>query len=151
MPTVAELMTTDLAVVSPHDSLQRAAQLMDEYNVGALPVCDGPRLLGLITDRDITVRATSAGLPPAATPVGEVMSEQLRTCRPGEAPEAVMRQMAEVRIRRVPVVDDEGHLVGIVSLGDLATRHGGRIEDTLRAISWPSAPERPQPPDRPLR
>ena len=143
MPTVSELMTRNVAVVGPEDSLQRAAQLMDELNVGSLPVCEGDRLLGMITDRDITVRATSAGLSPADTRVGDVMSEQIRTATPNESAESLMKQMADVKIRRMPVLDDQHRLIGIVSLGDLAARRTVHVDETLREISSPSAPDRP--------
>jgi CBS domain-containing protein len=80
MPRIAEVMTRDVEVISPDESLQRAAQMMDELNVGALPVCEGKNLVGMITDRDITVRATAIGLRPSDTCVSEIMTEQTRWC-----------------------------------------------------------------------
>ena len=142
MPTIAEVMTPDVEVIGPNQSLQRAAQMMDELNVGALPVCDGRRLVGMITDRDITVRATAAGLDPNETPVSEVMTEQTRWCTEEQSIDDVMRQMADVQIRRLPVLNRARELVGIVSLGDLAVRQSGHIDGALREISSPSEPDR---------
>lgn len=143
MATIAEVMTRDVECIRPSDTLQRAAQRMDELNVGALPVCEGDSLLGMITDRDITVRATAAGMSPNDTQVGEVMSEQTRWCSESQTVEAVMAQMGEVQIRRLPVLDAQGRLTGIVSLGDLAVRQDGHIDTALRRISSPSVPDRP--------
>jgi CBS domain-containing protein len=142
MPRIAEVMTRDVEVVRPDESLQRAAQMMDELNVGALPVCDGKKLIGMITDRDITVRATAAGLSPDDTKVSDVMTEQTRWCTESETTEDVMRKMSDVQIRRLPVLNDANELVGIVSLGDLATRQAGHIDEALREISSPSEPDR---------
>ena len=142
MTTIAELMTHDPITVGPHDSVQRAAQLMDELNVGSLPVCAGRRVLGIVTDRDITVRATAAGLDPASTTVELVMSDRVRCCHPQQTPAEVLQQMASVQIRRLPVVDEGNRLVGIVSLGDLAARRPEGVEAALRDISTPSEPDR---------
>ena len=131
-----------MQVVRPDESLQRAAQVMDELNVGALPVCDASGLVGMITDRDITVRAMAAGLP-ADTRVAEVMTDRARWCTGEQSVQEAMQQMAEVQIRRMPVVDAEHRVVGIVSLGDLATRHSGHVAAALRRISDPSMPDRP--------
>ena len=137
MPKISEVMTRGVEVIRPAETLQRAAQRMDELNVGALPVCDGQKLVGMITDRDITVRATAAGLDPNATSVFEVMTEQTRWCTEEQSVDEVMKQMADVQIRRLPVLDEQRHLVGIVSLGDLAVRESGHIDRAVREISQP--------------
>lgn len=147
MQTVSEVMTRDIRVVSPRENLQRAAQLMDELNVGALPVCDGERLVGMVTDRDITVRGTAAGRAPGDAHVEEVMSTDVRWVFEDQPLEDVMRQMADAQIRRVPVVthDARHRLIGIVSLGDLATAQGAdprRIERVVEQVSTPSEPDR---------
>lgn len=142
MTTIADLMTPDPVTVSPGDTVQHAAELMDTLNVGVLPVCDGPKLVGIVTDRDITVRASAAGLDPLATPVDLVMSENVRCCHAHHSPAEVLMKMASVRIRRLPVVDGADRLVGIVSLGDLAARLPEGVDDTLRRISTPSEPDR---------
>ena len=136
-------MTRDVQFVSPEDSVRRAAQIMDEFNIGSLPVCDGPKLVGMITDRDITVRSTAAGQAPESTRVGDVMSTDVRTCYATQGVDEVLEQMGDVQIRRVPVVDQQSHtLVGIVALGDMATKHSVGIEDALQEISTPSEPNR---------
>ena len=117
MPNVSEVMTRGVEVIGPEDSLQHAAQLMDELNVGALPVCEGSRLVGMITDRDITVRATAAGMEPEEHRVSEVMTAQTRWCTEDQSTDQVMRQMGDVQIRRLPVLDAEHHIVGPVRGG----------------------------------
>jgi hypothetical protein len=110
---------------------------MDELNVGALPVCAGGELLGMITDRDITVRATALGMEPTQHSVKEVMTEQTRWCTEDQSAEEVMKQMGDGQIRRLPVLNAEREIVGIVSLGDLATRQGRHTDEVLRDVSWP--------------
>jgi CBS domain-containing protein len=143
MNQVADVMTRDVRVVSPKDSIQRAAQCMDELNVGVVPVCDGSKLLGMVTDRDITVRGVAAGKM-ADSPVTEVMSEHVRWCYEDQDIDEVMDEMRDAQIRRLPVVDHDKKLVGIVSLGDLADRGSDdkRVGETLKDISTPSEPDR---------
>jgi CBS domain-containing protein len=142
MTTIADLMTRNPVTVGPDDTVQRAAQLMDELNVGSLPVCLGTRLLGIVTDRDITVRATAAGLNPASTTVDLVMSDRVRCCSQQQTAAEVLRQMSSVQIRRMPVLDEQARLVGIVALGDMAARQPEGVQETLRRISTPSEPDR---------
>ena len=142
MQKISDFMTRNVQVVRPDESLQRAAQVMDELNVGALPVCDNNGLVGMITDRDITVRATAAGLS-GDTRVADVMTDHARWCTTEQTVQEAMQQMADVQIRRMPVVDADRRVVGIVSLGDLATRHQGHVAAALRRISDPSMPDRP--------
>lgn len=149
MQTVSQIMTRNVQAVSPGDTIRRAAQMMDELNVGALPVCDGERLVGMVTDRDIVVRATSAGIAPDQGVVNQVMSTDVRWCFEDQPLDEVMHQMADTQIRRVPVVShDEAHkLVGIVSLGDIATgsqNETGKIEQLVEEVSFPSEPDRPR-------
>ena len=136
MQRVFEVMTRDVQSVTSRDTVRRAAQLMDDLNVGALPVCDGERLIGMVTDRDITVRATSAGLNPDDALVEQVMSTDVRSCFEDQPLEEVARQMADTQIRRVPVVshDDARRLVGIVSLGDIATKAGGARRHVVEQV-----------------
>jgi CBS domain-containing protein len=146
MARISEVMTRGVEVIRPDESLQRAAQMMDELNVGALPVCEGMQLVGMITDRDITVRATAAGLSPDEHRVSEVMTEQTRWCTEDQSTEDVMRQMGDVQIRRLPVLNERREVVGIVSLGDLATRQSEHTDSVLREVSYPSQPDRAQAP-----
>lgn len=152
MQTVSEIMTRDVRYVSPQENLQRAAQMMDEFNVGSLPVCEGSRLIGIVTDRDITVRGTAAGRLPAQALVDEVMSTDVRWCFEDEPVDAVLKKMAGTQIRRVPVVShDEAHrLIGIIALGDLLTKTANAaqkqdVSRTAEKISSPSQPDLPQP------
>jgi CBS domain-containing protein len=143
MQTVADVMTRNVTSVSPQESVRRAAQVMDEINVGALPVCDGKKLVGIVTDRDITVRSVSVGQNPDQTPVSEVMSGDLRWCFEDQSVDEVLQEMGDVQIRRVPVIDRKNHsLIGIVSLGDMATKHSAGITHTLERISTPAEPDR---------
>jgi CBS domain-containing protein len=108
-------------------------------------VCDGDQLVGMITDRDITVRSTAAGQAPNSTRVQDVMSTDVRTCTPNQTVDEVLGQMGDVQIRRVPVLDEQSHrVIGIVSLGDMAAKHSAGIDHTLEEISTPAAPDRPQ-------
>jgi CBS domain-containing protein len=145
MQTIQDVMTRNIRTISPQDSVRQAAQIMDELNIGAIPVCDGEKLVGMITDRDITVRSTAAGQSPDATKVGDVMSTDVRTCTTNQTVDEVLGQMGEVQIRRVPVLEEHSRrIVGIVSLGDMATKHSAGIDHALDEISEPSAPDRPQ-------
>jgi CBS domain-containing protein len=146
MQQIAEIMTRGVATVSPDDNIRRAAQLMDELNVGALPVCDHDELIGMVTDRDITTRATAVGEEPETTAVRDVMSTDVRWCFDNQPVDDVIDQMREMQIRRIPVKNHVTQkLVGIVSLGDLATRHSAEIDRTLAEISTPSEPDRSPP------
>jgi CBS domain-containing protein len=149
MQMISEVMTRNVQSISPQESLRRAAQMMDDLNVGALPVCDGERLIGMVTDRDITVRATSAGIAPDDAVVDDVMSTDVRWCFEDQPLDEVMQQMADAQIRRVPVVshDDAHRLIGIVSLGDVTTKtaNDGQKQDialVMEKISFPSEPDR---------
>jgi CBS domain-containing protein len=141
--TVGELMTREPVALSPHDSVALAARLMDELNVGALPVCENWEVRGLLTDRDITVRVIAAGLDPAATPTADVMTDRVRCASARQSVGEVLALMGSVQIRRLPVLDDHGLLVGIVTLGDLAAHEVPGVADVLRDISTPAAPDRP--------
>jgi CBS domain-containing protein len=138
---VKEIMTREFNVVSPETTLRDAAERMSSLDVGVLPVCENDRLVGMITDRDITVRATADGLDPFATQVGEVMSkDELITCGEDDDIETATRRMRESHVRRLPVLADDRRLVGILALADLAV-DGGNAKDsaeTLEEISRPS-------------
>ena len=143
MQTIQDVMTRDVQCISPEDSVRKAAQMMEQFNIGSIPVVDGGKLVGMITDRDITVRSTAAGQAPESTRVGDVMSTEVRTCNATQSVEEVLAEMGNVQIRRVPVVDQASHtLVGIVSLGDMATKQSEGIEQALEEISAPSDPDR---------
>lgn len=143
MQTIQDVMTRDVQSISPQETIQRAAQMMDELNVGAIPVLDGQKLVGMITDRDITVRATAAGQAPDSVRVGDIMSTDVRTCSPNQTVDEVLGQMGDVQIRRVPVVDENSQeVIGIVSMGDMATKHSAGVDRALEEVSSPSEPDR---------
>ena len=141
MNKIADIMTADVQVIGPEASLQAAAQLMDQLNIGSLPVCDGRRLLGIVTDRDITIRGTAAGLTPHDHCVSDVMTTDAHSCSADQETIEVMHAMGDAQVRRLPVVDRNGDVVGIVSLGDLATRQPAPIDGMVRSISAPSEPD----------
>jgi CBS domain-containing protein len=147
MQMVSEVMTRDVRFVSPQEDVQHAAQMMGELDVGVLPVCDGGRLVGMVTDRDITIRSTAAGKSPREAHVDEVMSRDVRWCFEDQPLDEVMIQMADSQIRRVPVVshDDQHRLVGIVALGDVATRsaQGPQKTDVEQVVEMVSSPAEP--------
>ena len=139
MPSVSDIMTTDVQVIQPHDTLHRAATLMRDLDIGALPVCDGLRLQGMLTDRDITVHGVAEGLTPDDACVSDVMTKEIVYCTGGQDVEQAMRLMGAKQIRRLPVVDSERNLIGIISLGDLAVRQRGHIDQTVREVSEPDS------------
>ena len=141
MPTVSDIMTTEVQVIQPQETLRRAATLMQELDIGALPVCDGVRLQGMLTDRDITVYGVAEGLDPDSACVSDVMTENVEYCTADQDTQDVMRLMGDKQIRRLPVVDAEKNLIGIVSLGDLAVRQDEHIDDTVRQVSQPGNPQ----------
>lgn len=135
---VNDCMTRDVRVVSPDQSIREAARLMAERDLGALPVGDNDRLVGMVTDRDIAVRAVCEGKSPD-TPIHEVMSREVRYCFEDEDVDHVVRNMGEQQLRRLPVMSRDKRLVGIVSLGDLSRQREGhaRVGESLGSISRP--------------
>jgi CBS domain-containing protein len=138
---VVEAMTSAVVSVLPDTTLVDAALVMKNLDVGPLPVVEGGRLVGMITDRDITVRATAEGLDPNLTRVGEVMTREVVACRANDDVRSAARLMQELQLRRLLVVDEEGKLVGIVSIGDLALQTGDdKLSGaTLEKVSEPAA------------
>jgi CBS domain-containing protein len=122
-----------------------AAQAMVELNVGVIPVCEGGRLVGMVTDRDIVVRGVAQERTARDTRLADVMSGRVQTVREGDDVDEVLAQMGKAQIRRMPVVDAQERLVGIVSLGDVAAKGVGDELDvaaSLGDISEPAAPDR---------
>ena len=117
---VKQIMTENVVSVGQRETAAHAARLMKRFNLGALPVCDDDgRLRGIVTDRDIVTRCVAGDDDPADTPVREIMSRGIRTCRTDDDADEVLRVMSESRVRRIPVTDS-GRVVGMLSLGDLA-------------------------------
>jgi CBS-domain-containing membrane protein len=139
MTRIADIMTRSVAVVGRDETLQAAARRMKEMDVGALPVTDGKALVGMVTDRDITVRGVAEGMVAQESLVSDVMTEEVRWCSEGDSVESVMAQMGEAQVRRLAVLDAKREIVGIVALGDIATRQSAHTDDTLREISTPDS------------
>jgi CBS domain-containing protein len=133
---VSKAMTKDVKIVSPSQTIKEAAQAMAELDVGSQPVGENDRLVGMITDRDIAVRAVAQGKGPN-TPVSEVMSTEVKYCFDDDELEEVAENMGDIKVRRLPVLNREKRLVGIVSLGDIARRDDNSAGDAIRAISEP--------------
>jgi CBS domain-containing protein len=143
MIRVAEVMTRGVRSMAPQESLQLAAQAMDDLNVGAIPVCEDGRVIGMVTDRDIVVRASTQNLPMDRTPLCDVMTGNVRCCYEDQTLHEVTAKMEQAQIRRLPVLDRAQRLVGMLSLGDVATK-GDSAEATraLTEISEPAEPDR---------
>lgn len=137
---VSECMTQDVRIANPGESLQQAARAMADIDAGFLPVGEDDKLVGIITDRDIAVRAVGCGCGPD-TRVRDVMSKEVRYCFEDEEIDDVLDNMAEQQIRRLPVIDRNKRLVGVVSIGDLAAsgRETAHIAKTLGDIARPSS------------
>jgi CBS domain-containing protein len=137
---IREIMTPQVEVIYADATLKEAAKKMSQLNVGLLPVCDSDLLLGMITDRDITVRATAAGCDPNTTKVCDTMTPEVVYCFEDQDVNTAMQIMDRRQIRRILVVDHDKQLAGIVSLGDLAVaaRDQAQIGEILESISEPA-------------
>lgn len=138
MTTVNDVMTRDVRTLTPSDTVASAAKAMDELDVGVIPVCEGDKLLGMVTDRDIVVRAVAQGLD-GNTPLAKVMSTEIRTARETDDLDTVLADMASSQIRRLPVLDGAERLVGIISIGDIAVK-GQDEEDVGQSLADISSP-----------
>jgi CBS domain-containing protein len=136
---ISTLMSRDVRIATPDWSIRDAASAMADIDSGFLPVGDNDRLVGTITDRDIVIRAVAEGLGPD-TKVRDAMSTKVKYCFDDEEISDVARNMADLQIRRLPVVNREKRLVGVVSLGDLATAGNGADDDAEVALSGISEP-----------
>ena len=137
MTRIADIMTRSVAVAQRDETLQAAAQRMRDMDVGALPVVDGKALAGMVTDRDITVRGVAEGMIPQESLVSDVMTEDVRWCRDTDSVADVLARWASAQVRRLAVLDANNEIVGIVALGDIATRQSANTDETLREISTP--------------
>jgi len=135
---VQQCMTRDVRVISPDDTIERAAQIMGQIDAGVLPVSSGDRLVGIITDRDIAIRGVGEGCAPDAR-VRDIMSSEVKYCYADEETGEVLDNMAQIQVRRLPVVDQDKRLVGIVSIGDLAKEEQSASGEALSDIARPSA------------
>jgi CBS domain-containing protein len=135
-------MTRDVRIANPGQSIRDVAKIMAEIDAGALPVGENDRLVGMITDRDIAIRAVALGKGPD-TPVRDVMSSEVKYCYEDEDLEHVADNMGELQVRRLPVVNREKRLVGIVALGDIARHEDHHTTgETTAEVSQPGGKHR---------
>ncbi len=139
---VSEIMTTDFYMIDSTNSLTQAAEKMKSLNVGFLPVKEGTRLIGLITDRDIVIRGLAEGMDPGSTQVKDIISSEILYCYDDDSIEEAARLMEDNQIRRLVVVNHDQVPVGVVSLGDIAVRSGQEdlASEILERVSEPAAP-----------
>jgi CBS domain-containing protein len=134
---VREMMTTNVATAEPDSTLEEVATMMKDENVGAIPVVDDDELIGIITDRDIVVRCIAEGKDPSECEAEEIVSEDLETVSPDDDVRRAAEIMQRKQIRRLPVCDEDGKLVGMLSLGDIAVKQSndGVSGETLEQVS----------------
>jgi CBS domain-containing protein len=143
---VSDVMTRNLEVLRPTQTLRDAAQKMADLNVGVLPVCDGTELIGVVTDRDMVIRGIAKGVAPNRHAIVEIMTPNPEYCFEDESVDEATEKMAALRIRRIFVLDRNRILVGVLSLGDVALDSDvepREMADTLKNISEPGRPDRP--------
>jgi CBS domain-containing protein len=134
---VSQAMTKDVRIASPEHTIEQAARLMSELDAGILPVGEKDHLVGMITDRDIAIRGIAKGKGPQAK-VRDVMTEDVKYCFDDQEMDEVTRNMADIQVRRLPVLNRDKRLVGILSLGDIAvSRDSDDAGEALRGISRP--------------
>lgn len=138
---VSEVMTRNVEIMNPRQTIREAAQCMCDMDVGSLPIGDNDRLVGIVTDRDITVRGVALGKGPD-TPISDVMSTEVRYCFEDDTVAEVADNMGHQQVRRLPVLNRQKRLVGILSIGDIAVSESGsprslKIGETLAEISHP--------------
>lgn len=134
---VRDIMTETVETARVDESVQSVAQRMSAGDFGFVPVCDGTRVIGAVTDRDLALRVVAKGLSPT-TPVAEVMTRDIFTCTRDDSIDEVLNAMGEHQLRRFPIVTDNGDLVGVVSIGDLTRK--AREKDTGETLADISKP-----------
>ena len=137
MTSLRDLMTSDIETVGPDQTAREAASFMLSADTGSIPVCENERVIGMITDRDIAVRGVAAGKGPDCS-VRELMSQDVVCARHGDDAKVVAEMMSKAQVRRLPVLDDNDRLVGMVSLGDLARETNDEsAHEALEGVSSP--------------
>ena len=141
---VKNVMTSGVECISPNTTLREAAQKMKDLDVGSLPICGDDRLAGIVTDRDITVRAVAAGSNPTTTKVRDVMTPNIIYCYEDQEISDAAHMMEQNQIRRLVVLNRDKRAVGFLALGDLAVDTGDEelAGQTLEAVSAPAVPQR---------
>lgn len=134
---VHDVMTTSIDLIDPSTTLSRAAQIMREDDVGSLPIGENDKLVGMLTDRDIVVRGIAGGKDVKSATAGEVMSSGVLFCYEDQPVDQAAELMSNRQVRRLAVLNRDKRLVGMISLGDLATKGAGEAAgETLEAVSW---------------
>jgi CBS domain-containing protein len=141
-PRISEIMTQDVECATPDITVREAAERMRSCDIGSLPVCEGKKVVGIITDRDITIRSTASGSDPNSTKIGAVMTREIVSVKPDDTLKDAERLMHDRQLRRLPVVDEQGELVGYLAMAKVARRESpakaGRV---LQGVSQPTKPE----------
>lgn len=141
MSKVSDVMTHGARTLTPDDSMLQAAQAMESLDVGVIPVCEGERLVGLVTDRDLVLRGMAQGYPAETTRLDGMITREVQYCHEDDSLDEVLQKMGDATIRRLPVLDAQQRLVGMVTLGDVAARTGAAETDkTGQALSEISQP-----------
>ncbi|MGP1717078.1 MAG: CBS domain-containing protein [Methylophilus sp.] len=135
---IGQIMTPEVIVASPNDTLRAAAKTMLEHDLGILPICDNGELIGMLSDRDITIRAVARGLSLDDTRISQLLGTEARYMFEDQTVEDAARCMKQFQVRRLPVLNHEHHLVGIVSLADLALTDQHAATEALAGISEPA-------------
>lgn len=144
MKTCSEVMTKDPVCCRPDDAVSKAALLMQSENVGSIPVIENEqtrKLVGIVTDRDLALKVVAKALDARTTKVGAVMSRKVVTCRADDAVEKALEAMAEHQLRRIPIVDNDNRIVGIIAQADVATRvnQPAKTAEMVKEISQANA------------
>lgn len=135
---VSEVMSRDVQIARPQDSIRSVAQRMTQIDVGSLPICDGETLTGIVTDRDIVIRVVGEGRS-FDTPVSDVMTAKVEYCLEDDELDDAADKMAEAQVRRLPVLNRDNRLVGVLALGDVALKvKDSTAGETLEDISEPA-------------
>jgi CBS domain-containing protein len=143
---VSEVMTRDVELASPEDTVQTAARIMADTGTGALPVGENDRLIGMITDRDIAIRAVAAGKAPDGCKVRDILTEEIKYVFEDEDVGEAAQKMAEWQVRRLPVLNREKRLAGILSLGDIAFEGGqAHAGKAMEGIAQPTGRHEQEP------
>jgi CBS domain-containing protein len=139
---IKDIMTREVECATPEMTVREAAERMKSRNIGSLPVCEGKKVVGMITDRDITIRSTAGGSDPNATRVDAVMSRDVVSVKPDDSVRDAEQIMHDRQLRRLPVIDESGRLVGYLAIAKIARKESpaqaGRV---FRGVSQPSKPE----------
>jgi CBS domain-containing protein len=141
---IKDVMTHDVVTLAPTAKVTQAAEAMKSLNVGAIPICDGGRLLGMVTDRDLVVRVIAEHRNPETETINNIMTTDVDYCYEDQTVEEAAHVMEDRQVRRMPIVNHDKELVGIVSLGDVAVKGADKstTADALEQISQPIPPQR---------